>query len=94
MTNKKGDEAEFARFFALGRIIKARLSERGSMPWVQLETLRFVEERTALRILAWCGERPDERALRAREHFLHTSPEAVLAARVREACMPAGDGSP
>ena len=49
------------------------------------------EERTALRILAWCGQGADERALRARERFLQTSPQAVLAARVREACT--GQGS-
>jgi hypothetical protein len=44
------------------------------------------EERTALRILAWCGQGADEHALRARERFLEASPQAVLAARVRDAC--------
>jgi hypothetical protein len=48
------------------------------------------EERSALRILAWCGEGVDERALRARERFLQASPQAVLAARVRDACRPEG----
>jgi hypothetical protein len=47
------------------------------------------EERTALRILAMCGRAPDAHAMRERERFLLDSPRAVLATRVREACVPA-----
>jgi hypothetical protein len=52
------------------------------------------EERAALRILAACGLSPDERSLRARERFLQSAPQAVLAARVREACEPRPRASP
>lgn len=46
----------------------------------------LAEERTALRVLALCGRDNDDRAARARDHFLSGSPSSVLAARVRAAC--------
>ena len=53
------------------------------------ETHTFIlrEERSALRILALCGRARDDHALRASERFLRSSPQAVLAARVRAACQ-------
>lgn len=52
-----------------------------------MHTFVLREERSALRILALCGRARDERALRESERFLRTSPQAVLAARVRAACQ-------
>ena len=47
-------------------------------------TLR--EERAALVVLVRCATGPRERGLRAMQHFLRTSPQSVLARRVRAAC--------
>jgi hypothetical protein len=57
---------------------------------IEHETTTHVlrEERSALRILAECAREPDEHAVRESERFLRSSPQAVLAARVREACTP------
>jgi hypothetical protein len=44
------------------------------------------EERAALAVLALCETGPRERALRAMQRFLRTSPQSVLAQRVRTAC--------
>lgn len=52
------------------------------------------EERTALRILAQCGLAPNPSARRERDAFLRSSPQSVLADRVRNACASQPGDSP
>jgi hypothetical protein len=54
------------------------------------KAVRLREERSALRVLASCGKGASPAILQQRERFLLSTPNAVLAARVREACGAGG----
>lgn len=54
----------------------------------------LLEERKALRLIALCGKNANASALLQRDQFLRAAPRAVLAARVRAACVLPDGGLP
>ena len=97
-TGPAGDDAALAR--ELRVIASADELVRGAQYTQALRLLERTEptavpalreERSALRVLASCGNEPSPQALRERDRFLSSSPHSVLAARVRSACAAGSD---